>query len=93
MGPHALTFAQMAEILGQALGRPAAYRPLQRKEFLDAASPMVGKEYALRVLELFHFFEKENPIGDPQPLLREFAMKLTSFEDYARQLATRLTGR
>jgi len=93
MGPEALTFAQMAEILGQALGRPVDYHTLNRKDFLDAASPLVGKEYALRLLEMFHHFEQENPIGDPQPLRREFGMKLTSFDEYARQLATRLTGR
>jgi len=93
MGPQALTFAQMAEIMGQALGRAVEYRPLNRKVFLDAASPLVGKEYALRLLEMFSHFEKENPIGDPSPLRRELGMTLTSFEDYARQLATRLTGR
>jgi len=93
MGPQALTFTQMAEILSQALGREVKYRPLDRKVFLDAASPLVGKEYALRVLEMFGHFEKENPIGDPSPLQRELGMTLTSFEDYARQLATRLTGR
>jgi len=93
LGPEALTFAQMAEILGKALGRSVVYRPADRKHFLDATSPLVGKEYALQLLEMFHHFEKENPIGDPEPLRREFGMEPMSFEDYARQLATRLTGR
>lgn len=93
LGPAALTFPQMAEILSQALGRAVAYHPLHRKEFLDATSPLLGKEYALQLLEMFGHFEKENPIGSPEPLEREFGMKLTSFEEYARLLATRLTGR
>jgi uncharacterized protein YbjT (DUF2867 family) len=93
LGPEALSFAQMAEILSRALARSVDYRPVGRKEFLDTASPLVGKEFSLRVLEMFSYFEKENPIGDPEPLRRAFGMKLTSFEEYARQLATRLTGR
>jgi uncharacterized protein YbjT (DUF2867 family) len=93
MGPQALSFAQMTEILGQELGRSVTYRALNRREFLDGASPLLGKEFAVRLLEMFAYFEKENPIGDPEPLRREFGMKLTSFDDYARQLATRLTGR
>lgn len=93
LGPEALTFPQMAEMLSQALGRTVEYHPLGRKEFLDATSPLVGKEYALRLLEMFHQFEQENPIGDPEPLRQALGMKLTRFEDYARQLATQLTGR
>jgi uncharacterized protein YbjT (DUF2867 family) len=87
LGPEPLTLPRMMEILGRALGRDIEYRELSDQEFVTRVGPFVGPPLALGVAAAYRLWERESPVGDPAPLRQEFAVALTSCEDYARGLA------
>jgi uncharacterized protein YbjT (DUF2867 family) len=88
-GPEPLTFPQITEMLGRALGRRIEYHYLTDDEFVTDYGQYLGEAYAQELLKLYHHYEEQNPVGDPEPLRQEFSIKLTSLQEYVRDLATR----
>lgn len=88
-GPEPLTFPTIVEILGRTLGRRVQYHRITGEQFLAGWAPYLGEAYARVLLELYHHYEEQNPVGDPEPLRKEFSLELTSFDQYARELAAR----
>ena len=87
LGPDPLTFPEMTEIIGHALGRPIEYVELSDEEFVAWLGPFVGPPLAQALAATYRLWEREGAVGDTAPLEQEFGISMTSCEDYARGLA------
>jgi len=87
LGPDPLTFPEMTEIIGRALGRPIEYVELSDEEFVAWLGPFVGPPLAQALAATYRLWEREGAVGDTTPLEQEFGISMTSCEDYARGLA------
>ena len=87
LGPDPLTFPEMTEIIGRALGRPIEYVELSDEEFVAWLGPFVGPPLAQALAATYRLWEREGAVDDTAPLEQEFGISMTSCEDYARGLA------
>jgi uncharacterized protein YbjT (DUF2867 family) len=74
------------EVLGQALGRPIAYRELTDAEFVAHLGPFMGEPLAWAIAGMYRLLEREGAVGDAARLTAEFGVSLTSCHDYASRV-------
>jgi uncharacterized protein YbjT (DUF2867 family) len=86
VGPEPLTLPQLIEVLGQALGRPIAYRELTDAEFVAHLGPFMGEPLAWAIAGMYRLLEREGAVGDAARLTAEFGVSLTSCHDYASRV-------
>ena len=87
-GPEALTFPQMADELGRAMGSEVRFTAISDQVFIEHAGAAIGStEVAQAIAKAYRLWERDGSgTGDASILEREFDVALTRFSDYAANL-------
>ena len=88
VGPEALTFPQIANELGQALGSEVRFTAISDEVFIEHAGAAIGStKVAQAIAGAYRVWERDGSgTGDASILEREFDVSLTRFQDYAAKL-------
>jgi len=89
VGPEALTFPQIADELGRAMGSEVRFIALNDDVFVEHIGAAIGStEIAQAIAGAYRQWERDGSgTGDASILEREFGISLTRFQDYAANLA------
>ena len=88
VGPEALTFPQIANELGQALGSEVRFTAISDEVFIEHVGAAIGStKVAQAIAGAYRVWERDGSgTGDASILEREFDVSLTRFQDYAAKL-------
>lgn len=88
VGPEALTFPQIANELGQAMGSDVPFTPISDDVFIEHVGATIGSAtVAQAIAGAYRVWERDGSgTGDASILEREFDVSLTRFQDYAGNL-------
>ena len=89
VGPEALTFPQMADELGRAMGSEVRFTAISDDVFIEHVGAAIGStKVAQAIAGAYRLWERDGSgTGDASILEREFGVSLTRFQDYAATLA------
>ena len=89
VGPEALTFPQIANELGRAMGAEVRFTAISDEIFIEHVGAAIGStEVAQAIAGAYRLWERDGSgTGDASILEREFDVSLTRFQDYAARLA------
>ena len=89
VGPEALTFPQIADELGRALGSDVRFTAISDEVFIEHVGAAIGStKVAQAIAGAYRLWERDGSgTGDASILEREFGASLTRFQDYAARLA------
>jgi uncharacterized protein YbjT (DUF2867 family) len=86
-GPRALTFAEVAEILSDALGRDIHYQPMEAAAYVDMLSNYVPRDFAEFLGRLFAEVLDGRNVHVADGVQRALGRAPRDFADYAREAA------
>ena len=89
VGPEALTFPQIADELGRAMGAKVRFTEISDEVFVEHVGAAIGStKVAAAVAAAYRLWERDGGgTGDASILESEFDVSLTPFQDYAANLA------
>jgi len=89
VGPEALTFPQMANELGRAMGAEVRFTAISDEVFVEHVGAAIGStKVAAAVAAAYRLWERDGSgTRDASILEREFEVSLTRFQDYAASVA------
>ena len=89
VGPEALTFLQMANELGRAMGSEVRFTEISDDVFIEHVGAAIGStKVAQAIAAAYRLWEHDGSgTGDASILEREFGVSLTRFQDFAAKLA------
>jgi len=89
VGPEALTFPQIANELGRAMGSEVQFTAISDEVFIEHVGAAIGStKIAQAIAGAYRVWERDGSgTGDASILEREFDVSLTRFQDYAARLA------
>ena len=89
VGPEALTFPQIANELGRAMGSAVQFTAISDDIFVEHVGAAIGStEVAQAIAGAYRLWERNGSgTGDASILEREFDVTLTRFRDFAANLA------
>jgi len=89
VGPEAITFPQIADELGRAMGSEVRFIAISDEVFVEHIGAAIGStEVAQAIAGAYRLWERDGSgTGDASILEREFGVSLTRFQDYAANLA------
>jgi uncharacterized protein YbjT (DUF2867 family) len=88
VGPEALTFPQIANELGRAMGSEVRFIAISDEVFIEHAGAAIGStKVAEAIAGAYRLWERDGSgTGDASILEHEFDVSLTRFQDYAAKL-------
>lgn len=86
-GPRALTFAEVADILSDALGRDIHYQPMETGAYVDMLSDYVPREFAEFLGGLFSEVLDGRNVHVADGVQRALGRAPWDFTDYVREVA------
>lgn len=85
-GPRALTFAEVAEILSDALGRDIHYQPMETDAYVEMLSDYVPREFAVFLGGLFAEVLDGRNVHVADGVQRALGRAPRDFADYVREV-------
>ena len=94
VGPEAMTFPQMAEDLGRALGAKIGFTEISDAIYVEHVGAAIGSpEVAQAIADSYRLWERKGGgTGDATVLEKEFELSLTRFADFAANVAKAWRG-
>ena len=86
-GPRTLTFAEVADEIGAAAGRPIRYVPVSFAQYAEMLAPHMPPEHVAFLIELFEFLMDGHNAHVADGVERALGRPAKDFREYARGVA------